>query len=162
MPQEPKPIHLSEVDKLRFWEKVNKCDPNECWEWQAALNSNGYGHFQLGTLSKPRVVRANRVAFVIAYGNTELNILHSCNNPACCNPLHLYAGTQNDNMKQSVKEGRSSRGEKCNTAKLTEADIMSIRNLYSKGWLQREIAVKYKISQSQVSHICTHSNWKHI
>ena len=156
-----KPINLSEADIVRFWSKVNKCGPDDCWEWQAGRNGAGYGVFHDCHYSP---YRANRVAFVITNGDTSLYVLHGCNNPACCNPAHLYAGTSNDNNQQCVADGRRADncGEKHPCVKLTESDVCEIRALYASGWVQREIAEEYGISQGQVSRICRGENWNHV
>jgi len=153
---------LTEADKVRFWEKVDRRGPDECWEWQAYRNHQGYGRFRLNGF----LFRVHRVAFAIMNGDAELQVCHHCNNPPCCNPKHLYAGTQVDNIQQCIAEGRFTRGDNCGEkqghAKLTEADVREIRRLREGGWLQREIAEEYGIYQSTVSKICLGRNWKHI
>ncbi len=162
MTRRPRPIKLTEADIARFWEKVDRRGPKECWEWQATRISNGYGRFRIGHF----LYRAHRVAFVITNSDTKLQVCHYCNNPPCCNPKHLYAGTQKDNVQQCIAEGRFTRGDNCGEkqghAKLTEADVREIRRLYAGGWLQRVIAKEYGINQTAVSKICTGRNWKHI
>jgi len=154
-----RPIKLSEADEIRFWEKVDICGPDDCWEW-TAFREKGYGRFQLNGSS----YRANRIAFVVTNGDTELRVLHTCDNPPCCNPAHLFAGTQDDNNRQCRDRGRAVYvcGEKHGCAELTEDDVHAIRKLYADGWVQCEIAEEYGISQSNVSDICSGKNWKHI
>ena len=154
----PKPIKLTESDTARFWSKVDCAGPDDCWEWTEGCNRD-YGIFHDCNGS---TYLAHRVAFVVTNGDTKLQVCHTCNNPPCCNPNHLYAGTQKDNMDQCVAEGRSNRGESSSSAKLTEFDVYAIRWLRAGGWLQREIAEEYGICQSQVSRICLGKNWKHI
>ncbi len=158
----PRPIKLIEADKIRFQEKVDRRGSNECWEWIAGRLLRGYGKFRIGDFT----YRAHRVAFVIINGDTKLQVLHHCNNPPCCNPKHLYAGTQKDNIQQCVAEGRyicgDFHGEKNNSAELTESDIHEIRRLYAGGWLQCEIAEEYGVHQSGISRICSGKQWKHI
>jgi len=107
--------------------------------------------------------KAHRVAYVIINGDTRLNVLHTCDNPLCCNPKHLYAGTQDDNIRDREICNRTARlyGEENKRAKLTESDVSRIRALYSEGWFQREIAEEYGIHQTHVSRICRKENWKH-
>ena len=163
----PKPIKLSEADIARFWSKVDCAGPDDCWEWTEGRDTGGYGVFCDCVYSKHR---AHRVAYVITNGDTELEVLHWCNHPWCCNPNHLYAGTQKRNMQQCVADGRladnwrgiDNRGERCGSAKLTESDVREICRRYANGELQREIAEGYGISQVQVSRICRGASWKHI
>jgi hypothetical protein len=88
----------------RFWEKVDRRDPDECWPWHGA-KVNGYGHIWSGG----RMQKASRVALELtlkrALGVAEL-ALHSCDNPPCCNPAHLRAGTNSDNTRDMVERGR--------------------------------------------------------
>jgi len=155
-----RPIKLTEADKIRFLEKVDRRDPDGCWEWQARRDKDGYGHFGLNGSS----YQTHRVAFAVTNGDTDLLVLHTCDNPPCCNPNHLFAGTIKINSQQRDDRGRAAntRGEGNGHTKLTEDDVHEIRRLYAGGWLQHEIAEDYGISQSTVSKICTYKNWKHI
>ena len=89
----------------RFWEKVDKKDVHECWNWKASLNSNGYG--QINIDRKP--VTASRVAYELAFGHIEDGkfVLHKCDNPKCVNPHHLFLGSHADNMSDMAKKGRA-------------------------------------------------------
>lgn len=92
----------------RFWSKVKKGDG--CWEWTAAVDRGGYGNFGIDG----RTMGAHRVAWTLA-NNREipegLCVCHSCDNRACCNPAHLWLGTQLDNVRDMVEKGRGSTGE---------------------------------------------------
>ena len=91
--------------RLRFEEKVDKGKPDDCWEWNAARDASGYGAFKL----KGEKVGAHRVAWMLA--NKEPipegeQVMHSCDNPACCNPKHLRLGSHSDNMADAGAKGR--------------------------------------------------------
>ena len=156
-----KPIKLNAADVARFWSKVDKHGPNDCWEWTEGRNQKGYGQFHD---CNNRPYRAHRVAFAVSYGDTELLVLHDCDNPACCNPAHLYAGTHDDNRCDCVDRGRAAvcRGEDNSCAKLTEDDVRAICALRNDGWILREIAKEYGISYGQVGRICRGDNWSHV
>ena len=92
--------------EARFWAKVNRRGPGECWEWTAFVNENGYGQFWDGV----RLVRAHRQAYKAAIGPVPAGkvVDHACHNDAectdvpcthrrCCNPGHLQAVTQQIN-----------------------------------------------------------------
>jgi hypothetical protein len=89
----------------RFWEKVKKLGDDDCWEWQAARNAKGYGRLTSG---RGVHLKAHRVAFVLFGGviPDNLFVLHTCDNPSCCNPGHLFVGTPKDNMVDKIKKGR--------------------------------------------------------
>jgi len=153
----PKPIKLTEADIARFWSKVDKRGPDDCWEWTGRVNPKKYGLFDCAG----SYFLTHRVAYVVTNGDTKLRVLHDCNNPPCCNPAHLYAGTDKDNIRQCINDGRRADlcGEEHGRAKLTESDVRAIR---ADGRSQRVIAKEYGISQAEVSHICRGRTWKHV
>ncbi len=95
-------------DKLlaRFWCKVRRTTPSDCWHWMAGKKGcGGYGGFYAAGVD----TYAHRVAWQIANGHIPagLLILHKCDNPSCVNPDHLYAGTQKDNVRDKLERYRS-------------------------------------------------------
>ena len=90
-----------------------------CWEWQLGKDSVGYGRMKVSTGSREsyRNVSSHRYAFELWQGAIPqgLNVLHKCDNRACCNPEHLFLGTQRDNMHDMHRKGRGPRGYKRKT-----------------------------------------------
>mgnify|MGYP001580832375 CR=1 FL=1 len=84
----------------RFWEKVDIRDWDECWLWTAGTSGSGlrgyYGWFWTGHDQQ----YAHRIAYQLAYGDLspELEVCHTCDNPPCCNPGHLFQGTHAENF----------------------------------------------------------------
>lgn len=138
----------------RFWTKVDKRGPDDCWLWTAHRVHHGYGAFGYGR----KVKRANRIAYCI---DKELNIedidgqhiLHSCDNPPCCNAKHLYLGTHDDNMIDRAKKGRTG------VAILTPAQVLEIRERLKDGANHRLLAEEYGIVRQAISDIGTRRNW---
>lgn len=92
---------------VNFWKKVKKT--GTCWIWIGSVSSNGYG--TLGINGKS--LRAHRVSWMLANGRNELHrwefICHSCDNPLCVNPSHLWLGDAKANMSDCIAKGRKAK-----------------------------------------------------
>lgn len=94
--------------QFRFWDYVNQGEWWQCWEWQGARTSAGYGALGCGRRGASNVL-AHRLSYemhtdtIIPQG---MDLCHSCNNRRCVNPAHLYVGTRKDNMQQAKRDGR--------------------------------------------------------
>jgi predicted XRE-type DNA-binding protein len=149
----------------RFWTKVDKRSPTQCWPWLGAVVPDGYG-FLLGTPvdGKVRWIRAHRLSWEIANGSIPAggHVLHHCDNPACVNPAHLYVGSHQQNMRDRAerKRGKEQHGESNTNAKLSAAKVEAIRVLIAGGLSQTEVARMFGMSQPQVSRIVRRVAWK--
>lgn len=143
-----------------FWGHVTPGDPNECWEWKGATDQRGYGLFG----SKGRSYRAHRLSYEIHHGPLAPGMLacHTCDNPRCCNPDHLFQGTIKDNNLDKVRKGRQSFGERIGCSKLKEADIPQIRSLYASGITKTEIARRYGVAMPTVAGVISGRYWSHV
>lgn len=116
-----------------------KVTPAGCWEWLGAVNSKGYGQVWDGENKK--VLYCHRVMS----GATSGTVLHSCDNPVCCNPEHLTIGTPKDNSEDMVTKGRSHRGYK-----LTDEDVTAIMESAESG---KTLAKTFGVSQQTICDI---------
>lgn len=94
--------------KERFLRKVKKLSDSECWIWLGGKTHDNYGKFWLN-----RTMKAHKVSYLLFAGEISdgLCVLHSCDNPVCVNPNHLWLGTQLDNLKDRDKKGRNNKGK---------------------------------------------------
>jgi hypothetical protein len=140
-----------------FWSRVDRRSADECWPWIGFVNADGYG--RLGKRS------AHRVAFESVNGPISPGgvVMHYCDNPPCCNPVHLRAGTVADNVADCITKGRRGDmrrpGERHGMAKL---DATQVRAIYDDLRSQRVIAAEYGIGQTQVSRIKRGTRWAHL
>jgi hypothetical protein len=144
----------------RFWGHTEAS--GDCLEWRRARTPAGYGALR----HKGRFLYAHRVAWEIENGPIPdgLHVLHSCDNPPCCNPAHLRIGTHADNVGDMHERGRARScglaGERHPMARLTETQVAEIRARYAAGGVtQYELAPEYGISQAHLSKVVSGKNW---
>lgn len=147
----------------RFWSRVNKGDG--CWEWVGLKFRLGYGSISVNG----RMASAHRVSWEIHNGPIPdgLHVLHHCDNRACVCPGHLFLGTHRDNMRDREAKGRGKipyrRGSLCNSAKLTEDQVIEIRRRYAAGGvLQRDLAAEFGVLRQEISRIVNRVRWQHL
>lgn len=156
----------SEEGLKRFWVKVPKSGPDDCWEWVSTRSGKNYGllHF-MPERGKRHYLYAHRVSYFIAhkYLPEEMDVLHTCDNPPCCNPNHLFLGTQKDNVADMVAKGRQLRGAKVYTNKLTPEEVQQIRILHFRDNLNYvELGRRFHVSDEQARCICLFVYWKYL
>ena len=155
----PKPRSVTE----RFWDKVQKGDC--CWVWIGWRDRNGYGKIRDRTGGKFRDLFAHRVSWEVLYGPIPdgLCVLHRCDNPCCVNPKHLFLGTSADNVHDMISKGRfvvpPRQGSRNGRARLTENQIVQIRDLIEQGVPRKQIAEMFGVSVSAINHIARRRRW---
>ena len=144
----------------RFHEKVTKT--NSCWIWSAGhRNPKGYGGFWLNG----RNHAAQRISWLLFRGefDQKLRVLHKCDTPSCVNPLHLFLGTDSDNLRDAAQKGRMPKGERNGNSKLTADQVRLIRKMPSNNYGEiKKIAVRFGIDRTQVYNIIKRRQWKHV
>ena len=140
-------------DVRRFWSKVDRSGGSaSCWPWLGYRNPRGYG------VTGGRL--AHRIAWALTHGSIPpgMHVCHDCpggDNPACCNPAHLFLGTPQENGRDAAIKRRRPR-------KLTPRMVLEIRRLGAEGWTQRAIAARFEISPSLVHDIRAGRKWAHV
>lgn len=144
----------------RLWGTIKICDPDHCWEWQGKRDRDGYGIFQY----RLRDRRAHRVVYGLTHsGEQPPVVMHTCDNPACCNPIHLRGGNQSQNMLDKLAKNRQAKGSRNGRSKLTEKEVKSIKwSLFWKHESWAEIARRYNVSKSVIRDIDKKKTWKHV
>lgn len=131
----------------------------ECWPWPGRVNAQGYG------MVCGRGVRAlaHRAAFEFFYRELAAGecVLHSCDNPPCCNPFHLRAGTRTENAAERDAKRRYQHGEQHYAAKLTAEQVREIRAFAARtGATKAVVAVKFGIKRWHAYKIIRRMIWK--
>ena len=141
--------------------KTYKVLVNGCWEWLGAKDRAGYGTRRIGKRNKSKNWFAHRLSYKHYNGDFDesLCVCHSCDNPICINPEHLFLGTHADNMRDMTNKGRnkgpriSMRGEKHPRAVYSQKIIKRVKNLISEGLPNHVIAKNTEVHVSTVNQI---------
>lgn len=168
---------FSEVDIARFHSNVRSGFNHECWPWKRTPTADGYGQIKVGGKS----LRAHRVAYFLHYGVDPGKhlVCHDCDNPPCCNPYHLFLGTEKDNSRDCKQKGRlrcgigpthglnihperRPRGEQVGGSKLTIDQVKQIRSLYAAGGItQEKLGEQFGVTRRAIGKIIKGQNWRH-
>jgi len=145
----------------RFDALVRSGSPDECWEWTGGTTRTGYGRFK----AHQGQMITSRFALERAVGKPEspdLIACHTCDNPPCCNPAHLFWGTQAENCKDAMRKGRKAKGERIWTSKLTEEAVIRIRAEVRTGKSTADMAIEYGVSRVTISSVARGHTWKYL
>lgn len=150
---------------VRFWRKVDRsAGPEACWPFMGSRRAAGYGVISVGKKND----LAHRVAFRLAKGGVipdGMLVCHSCDNPPCCNPAHLWLGTDGDNIADMIRKGRAvfHRGERVAHAKLTASLVAELRQQKADGTLKcRAAARRLGVCPKTIRNACDGLTWRHI
>lgn len=149
-----------------FWNRVIiTANDNQCWLWKGAFDNKGYGNkYWNGKFRKAHQVAWILPNYVIPRG---MEICHSCDNPACVNPKHLFLGTRQDNVDDMVAKNRGnypgSKGEKNGNRKLRSEDVIAIRQKYATGNISYQIlAQEFGLTKAHIGRIVKRKLWKEL
>lgn len=134
----------------RFWLQVAVKDG--CWEW-LGKRRNGYGEISTSLFDRATKKRAHILSYFIHNGAWAKNfVCHTCDNPGCVNPAHLFDGTPADNSRDAAIKGRLKR-------KLTPQQVVEIRKLLNQGVTTRTLAGQFGVGKSLISSIGRRKWW---
>jgi len=150
---------MKPINAELFWSKVARGAESDCWDWRSNIGANGYGQLRHDS----KTLSAHRVAWHLATGLDPVgrNVCHRCDRPTCCNPSHLFLGTQQDNLRDRDTKRRqlTPRGSGNGNAKLTLEQVREIRGSSEPA---RALAEKYGVSRNYIYLVKNKTNWSHI
>jgi len=156
---------LSREQIIQKFETFFEKPAEGCWVWTGGKNEHGYGKFNVNCGTD----KAHRISWIIYVGPIPRgqHVLHRCDNPPCVRPDHLFIGTARDNRIDCKQKGRDFspphyRGEENSKAKLYERDVMEIRELIARGFVQAEIARRFNVTPQNIRSIRLRITWRHI
>ena len=142
----------------RFWSQVDKS--GECWKWTGILTPDGYGRF-CTKLHGTTTWKAHRYSWLLHLGPIPKDrlVCHSCDDPSCVNPDHLWLGTTVQNQHDKARKGRQAQGEAHGSAKLNVVKVIQIRqsNKPDSYW-----ARKFNVHETTIYYARTGRKWRHV
>lgn len=152
----PLPEHDSLNTAFLLWKIASNLlvNPAGCWEWQGARIRNGYG--RIGHSRKEELVHRLVYRLCVSDLPASIQVCHRCDNPACVNLAHLFAGTCSDNARDAVTKGRNylpcpKGGKKARS--LSDDDVRAIRRRADAGEKNGRLAQDYKVSPSVITSV---------
>ncbi len=133
----------------RFLDSFIKSD--ECWEWCKDVFYNGYGVFRAQVDGKQKLLKAHRVSYEYYVGEVgDKCVCHSCDNPKCVNPEHLFLATHKENMEDKVSKNRQWRGGR--PRKISTEQVEEIRNKYTGSYGEiNKLCKEYGVCRNTMS-----------
>jgi hypothetical protein len=154
----------------RFWNLVDRSHgAASCWHWLGTRNRGGYGVFRIGSTldGSRRKVSAHRFAWELEHGDPAAAcVLHTCDNPACVNPDHLFLGTLRDNTQDMLRKGRNRpprlQGSAHGRARLNENAVREIRGTTAAHRSNVELAERFGVCVGTIEQARYGKTWRHV
>lgn len=161
-------FRISEISEEEKLERLKKnynslvIKKGGCWDWKGKFEKSGYAkmscRFELGAR------HAHKASYLIHIGQIPegMQINHLCNNRECSNPTHIYAGTQQENMRDKIESNHQAKGSKNGNSKLDETKVMKIKTLLNSGKDIKFISDIFNVTPTQIYNIKKNKQWKHV
>jgi hypothetical protein len=158
-------------DLTRFWSKIAKRGPEECWPWtgetRAPRNSPSHAYGRIRIQGVTVTATRHMMGVIEGHDIADREVCHSCDNTLCLNPRHLFLGTHLVNIQDMDAKGRCqrARGEESGGAKLTEDQVREIRRRY-KRYARTDsgpsLASEYGVHKTTIERIVKRKLWRHV
>lgn len=153
----------------RVLSRIEKIPESGCWIFMGALHDSGYG---ICGIEGTKVDRVHRITYRHFIGEIPkgLFVLHRCDVRACCNPHHLFIGTNQDNVNDMIAKGRNSKpprnlhdiGSNRYNAKMDESKVLEARKMYDSGVIAYKLSKIFGVSAATMNKICKRQTWRHL
>ena len=140
--------------EARLFSKIQRSENSDCWLWTGMRIRKGYGKIR----AFGKMVATHRLMYELVNGKKlpqAIHVLHRCDVPACCNPGHLFEGTNEENIEDKMRKDRSGK-------KLCIAEVKEVKSLLARGHTQTAIAALYGVHQCSIGRIASGDRWNHV
>jgi hypothetical protein len=156
----------------RLVPKITASDLDACWQWTGATSTTGYPQMRFAANGRARTHFTHRLVYLAVHGSLgrSMSVCHTCDNPLCVNPGHLFLGTHGQNMRDMARKGRANgwfkthprRGERNRGAKLNAHQVIEIRRLFEVGACRRDLRVRFGVGKTAIDNILAGRTWAHV